>query len=88
VSVSEAVNVDRRTALAALRDKLAVDIDEAGVQYVAPLVRQLQSVLAEIDRLPNDAEVSRVDELLANRTKRRSTAANKSRAKAGDVVGS
>jgi hypothetical protein len=88
VSVSEAVNVDRRTALAALRDKLAVDIDEAGVQYVAPLVRQLQSVLAEIDRLPNDAEVSRVDELKAKRTKRRSTAANKSRAKAGDVVGS
>jgi hypothetical protein len=88
VGVSEAVGVDRRTALAALRDKLAVDIDEAGVQYVAPLVRQLQSVLAEIDRLPNDAEVNPVDELKAKRTKRRSAAANKSRAKAGDVVGS
>jgi hypothetical protein len=88
VGVSEAVGVDRRSALVALRDKLAADIDQAGVQYVAPLVRQLQSVLSEIDRLPNDGEVNPVDELKAKRTKRRSTAANKSRTKAGDVVGS
>ena len=44
---------DRRLSLEALRDALAVAIDACGEpKDVAPLARQLQAVLADIEGLP------------------------------------
>ncbi|MFF5793690.1 hypothetical protein ACFY5D_16715 [Paeniglutamicibacter sp. NPDC012692] len=50
-------NNDYRTSLVALRDKLAADIDspETTARDRAGIVKQLQSVLADIESIP-DAE--------------------------------
>jgi hypothetical protein len=87
LSVAEAALADRRAALVALRDKLAADLDVAAVQYVAALARQLQSVLSELDSLPNAEAVSRVDELKAKRAKRRAASTDKPRPASGDKRG-
>lgn len=54
-NVSEAVaSGDRRTALIALRDRLAHDIDSADTlpRDRAAITKQLQNVLSEIEALP------------------------------------
>jgi hypothetical protein len=87
LSVAEAALADRRAALVALRDKLAADVDVAEVQYVAALARQFQSVLSELDSLPDGEAVSRVDDLKAKRAKRRAASAAPARPASGDKRG-
>ena len=57
MSVQEAVQTgDRRQILVALREKLAIEIDECSYgRDVAQLTRRLMEVCAELDALP-DAE--------------------------------
>jgi hypothetical protein len=87
MGVAEATLGDRRAVLVALRDKLAADVDDAAVQYVAALARQLQSVLSELDSLPDAEAVSLVDDLKAKRAKRRAAATDKPRPVGGDKRG-
>lgn len=60
-TVSEAVSSgDRRTALTALRDRLAADIDntETLPRDRAAITKQLQSVLSELDELPDPQQAA------------------------------
>jgi hypothetical protein len=73
---SAAESGDTLAALKALRDKLAREIDNCGSKRdLAPLSRQLATVLAQIEAWrPPRASVR--DEIAAKRTKRRAAAAD------------
>lgn len=68
-TVSEAVSSnDYRTSLVALRDRLALDIDnpETPAAVRAQCAKQLQSVLADIQAIPdpNEFAASPLDQIL------------------------
>lgn len=72
LNVSEAVSSgDRRQALVALRDRLAADIDDTDTlpRDRAAITKQLQSVLSEIEDLP-EPETAAVTPLEAARRRR------------------
>jgi hypothetical protein len=84
--VSEVRSGDRRRALVALRDRLAVEVERVaedgfcpackrGSSSVAPLAKQLRDVVEELDRLPVAEGESVVDDLDARRAARRAAAA-------------
>jgi len=62
---------DRRAALEALRDHLAVALVEVDARYKAPLAKQLSDVLRDLDGLPDVRKASPVDDLTAARVARR-----------------
>lgn len=63
---------DRRAALEALRDRIAVELDGAEGRDVATLSRELRLVLAELESLPGSRrEVSTVADLSARIAARR-----------------
>jgi predicted transcriptional regulator len=74
VSLSEDVATDQRTALEAIRDRLAIELEEAGGRDVASIARELRLTLAEIENLPSKREESKVDDLTARREQRRRAA--------------
>lgn len=65
---------DHRKRLEALRDRLAVAIEEAGMRDLAPLAARYQSVLTELATLPVVEESDGIDDLSAARRKRRAGA--------------
>lgn len=71
--VESAASGDRRKALEDLRDTLASAIatTDAG-RDIAALARQFSLVLSELDTLQVPKEASKVDDLAARRTRRRS----------------
>jgi hypothetical protein len=70
MQLTDAVQLGRRQALEALRDKLAADIEVAPVGVSAQLAAQLRATLAELDTLDAPAEVTLEDELAARRQDR------------------
>jgi len=74
VTLREAVQGTRRAALEALRDDLAASIEVAELREKAPLVRQLVTVLEQLDTMPAAKEASPVDDLAAARAARRAAA--------------
>ena len=72
---------DRRLTLIAMRDKLAVDMDEAPASVVAQVAARLQSVLAELDGIAAPERKSLLDELEQRRTDRLAAAKSVSSAK-------
>lgn len=78
VTVSDmtgAVAGGRRSALEAIRDKLAGELEDAEGRDAAPLAKELRAVINEIEKLPGGKEVSAVDDLSARRAARRADAA-------------
>jgi hypothetical protein len=83
VELVEAVaSGDRRRALEALRDRLAVEVERVadegfcveckrGSSSVAPLAKRLEDVLAALDDLGVPAEGTALDELRRRRESRR-----------------
>lgn len=69
-ALSDAVQLGRREALEALRDKLAADIEVAPIGVSAQLAAQLRATLAELDTLDAPVEVTLEDELAARRQDR------------------
>ncbi|GAA2364778.1 hypothetical protein [Streptomyces carpaticus] len=65
---------DRRTALEAVRDKLATELGRADGRDAAAVARELRAVLDALDALPG-GEVSTLDDLSARREARRADAA-------------
>lgn len=65
---------DRRATLEALRNFLAAQLQIAE-RDIPALAKQLRDTIAELESLPNAKETSRVDELNARRSARRSKAA-------------
>jgi hypothetical protein len=61
---------DQRTALEAMRDRLAEDMDGAGQNVVAQIAAQLRAVLTELAALPA-VERTEVDDLIERRKARR-----------------
>jgi hypothetical protein len=71
---------DMRASLAALRDRLAVEIDEAPAgcsecgrvdgRVIATLTKELTAVLARLDEMPMPEGASRIDELASARKAR------------------
>ena len=73
---------DRRTRLETARDALAGAIDGCeSMRDLPSLVREYRATLAELDGLPNQAEVSSADEIAARRAARRSGPKGQARAK-------
>lgn len=75
-------NGDRLASLKALRDRLAVDIDECeSARDVAALSNRLMDVLAQIDELdsakPVEAKVNPIDEVAKRRAARKSSSSNR-----------
>ena len=68
MSLSEAVKVDRRQGLVALRDELATSIEAAKPSEVAALAKQLRDTLLELDRLAPSMEGDPLDDLAARRS--------------------
>ncbi len=66
---------DRRSALEAIRDKLADEFQRSLGPDAARLAKELRSTIAELDALPGGKEVSTVDDLSARRAARRADAA-------------
>lgn len=66
---------DRRRALVALRDEIAVNI-EAGVaaRDLASLSKRLHEIINELDAMPNAKEESGADEIARKRRERRERA--------------
>ena len=85
--LSDAVSSgDRRAALEALRDRLAVEVERVaeegfcttckrGSSSIAPLAKQLRDVIGELDQLPVVEDGSVVDDLASRRAARRAAAA-------------
>jgi hypothetical protein len=61
---------DYRRSLEAIRDRLAGELSDAVGRDVAPVAKELRTVIAEIERLPGGERVSKVDELAARRARR------------------
>lgn len=79
--VETAEGGDRLATLRALRDDLARSIVACeSLRDKASLGRLLKDVLADIEAIPNKAEVSAADEIAARRAARRSNSAASSRA--------
>lgn len=66
-------SADRATVLKALRERLASAIEAAEPKELAPLVRQMVSVTAELAAIEKSG-ASRVDDLAKARSRRRSKA--------------
>lgn len=66
----EVCSGDRRRGLEALRAVLAASIECCEPREVAPLARQLQLVMKDLDELPAVKEVSFIDSLAARRADR------------------
>lgn len=64
----------RRADLELLRDQLKTAIADAGNRDLAPLAGQLRAVLNDLASLPAVTEASDVDDLAAQRARRRSAA--------------
>lgn len=62
---------DRRERLEAARDLAASTLVGLDGDKLAPLLREYRAILAELDALPNTAEVSDADEIAARRAARR-----------------
>ena len=63
---------DRLAMLAALRDRLAAEVDGCDDQrLLPPLVLRLTDVLAQIDAMPTSRQVSAADEIAKRRASRR-----------------
>lgn len=81
MTVSDAVaEGDRRKSLAALRDRLAKDLDvETDGRTVVQLAKELRLVIAELDALPKAEGGSKVDEVARKREERRARASAQTR---------
>ena len=66
--------MDQRKRLEALRDRLTDAVAEAGARDLAPLSGQLRAVLNDLAALPDVTEASDVDDLAAQRARRRAAA--------------
>lgn len=67
---------DLRKQLTALRDFLARQLESCRrADAIAPIARQLQAVVVQLDALPDKAEESPVDNLAERREQRRAKAA-------------
>jgi hypothetical protein len=76
-SVSEAVaSDDLRASMIALRDRLALAIDECEPRELAGLAKQLGEVLRGLASMPGE-EKSELDDLTAARAKRRAKVQDK-----------
>lgn len=71
--VTSAVQGDKRTALAAIRDRLAAELARSKGQAAAAVAKELRAVLDAIEALPG-GEVDPVDEIAARREARRARA--------------
>ena len=72
---------DYRASLVALRDFLARQLDQCeSLRDVASLSARLSAVLADIEALPNKAEVSAADEIAQRRASRRTGSTGQARA--------
>lgn len=70
-----------RESLVGLRDFLARQLDDCDSKRdAAALSARLQAVLADIEAVPNKAEVSAADEIAARRASRRSSSSRQARA--------
>jgi hypothetical protein len=79
--LSETVRAgDRRASLEAIRDSLAVAMDNAEPNVIAQIAARLQAVIREIGELPDGKKVSKADELAARRKARRAAAADRASA--------
>jgi len=66
----------RRESLEALRDHLAQELENAPAGIaIGPIAKELRTVLAELDSMPNEKEESAVDDLAKRRASRRAEAA-------------
>lgn len=81
MTIFEAVTEgDTRKSLAALRDRLARDIDkEKDPKVTVQLAKELRAVIGELDNLPQGKGVSAVDEVAKKRAERRKAAAAQGR---------
>ena len=75
--VSAVESGDRRKALEAIRDKLAVELHDTPGKDAAALAKELRAVISELDGLPGGKERSAVDELAARRANRLADAADR-----------
>lgn len=66
---------DRRSALEAIRDRLAAELMVAGGREVASVAKELRETIRELDSLPLPEGVSGVDQLAKKRATRRRKAA-------------
>ena len=66
---------DKRTALEAIRAKLAAELATAEGKAAAALAKELRAVVNELHSMPGGREVSKVDDLRARREARRANAA-------------
>lgn len=71
-----AMQGDKRTALEAIRNRLAAELARSKGNAAAAVAKELRAVLDALDALPG-AEVSPVDDLTAKRAKRRADAAGR-----------
>lgn len=74
--VASAMHGDKRTALEAIRDRLAVELARSKGQAAAAVAKELRAVIDALDALPG-GEVSPVDDLAAAREARRANAAGR-----------
>lgn len=65
---------EQRKRLEGLRDRLTEAIAAAGTRDLAPLAGQLRAVLHDLAALPDVTEASDVDDLAAQRARRRAAA--------------
>lgn len=65
---------EHRKRLEALRDLLTNALAEAGARDTAPIAGQLRAVLADLAAVPDMKAASDVDDLAAQRARRRSAA--------------
>jgi molecular chaperone GrpE (heat shock protein) len=71
--VTGAVQGDMRTALEAIRNRLAAELARSKGQAAAAVAKELRAVLDAIEALPG-AEVDPIDDLAAKRAQRRAEA--------------
>jgi uncharacterized protein YoaH (UPF0181 family) len=71
--VAGAVQGDKRMALEAIRDRLAVELGRSKGQAAAAVAKELRATINELEALPG-AEVDPVDELAVKRADRRTEA--------------
>jgi uncharacterized protein YoaH (UPF0181 family) len=74
--VTSAVRGDKRDALEAIRDRLAAELIRSKGQAAAAVAKELRATIDAIEALPG-GEVSKVDDLAAQRAKRRADAAGR-----------
>jgi hypothetical protein len=69
VGISEVVGAGQtRASLEAVRDRLALLLEDAPARDAAALARQLTIVLEKIDKLPGGEEASNLDRIAADVT--------------------